>query len=141
MLMLISKSSQLENLIDTIEEKHYSKKHTTQMQVLFVSFKDFCMKVAFVYIRETPTQEEIKLLKKDLSSTDLVMGDLNLDTNRSTDAGKLETLCSRKTKVLSEITTTRFTQLDHILLNCIKFSVYFTTSFINYTTEQNPKKD
>ena len=62
---------------------------------------------------------------------------MNLDPNRSTDAGKLETLCSRKTKVLSEITTTRFTQLDHILLNCIKFSVYFTTSFINYTTDHH----
>ena len=105
MLMLRSKSSQLENLIDTIEEKQYSKKHTTQMQVVFVSFKEFCMKIAFVYIRETPPQEEIKLLKRDLLSTDLVMGDLNLDPNRSNDAGKLETLCSRKTKVLSEQAT------------------------------------
>ena len=62
------------------------------MQVMFASFKDYWIKTAFVYIRETPTQEQIKMLKKDLLNIDLVMGDLNLDPSRSPDTGKLETL-------------------------------------------------
>ena len=107
------------------------------MQVMFVSFKDYCMKSAFVYIRETPSQEQIKILKNDLSNIDLVMGDLNLDPNRSPDAGKLETLSSGRSSILNEITTTRFNQLDHILLNCKKFKIYFATSFINYTTDHH----
>ena len=39
--------------------------------------------------------------------------------------------------MLNEITTTRFNQLDHIHLNCKKFSIYFATSFINYTTDHH----
>ena len=137
MLMLKSKSSQFGNVVDILEEKQYTQKNITQMQVLFASFKDYVMKTAFVYLRETPTQEQIKILKKDLFSTDLVMGDLNLDPNRNTDLGKLEALCLKRSKVLRELTTTRFNQLDHVLLNCTRFKVYYTTSFINYTTDHN----
>ena len=36
------------------------------------------MKTTFVYIQEMPTQEQIKMLKKDLLNNDLIMGDLNL---------------------------------------------------------------
>ena len=34
------------------------------MQILFASFKSYSMTTAFVYIRETPTQEQIKMMKK-----------------------------------------------------------------------------
>ena len=136
-LMLKSNSSQVGNIIEKIEEKQYLKKETTEMQVLLVSFRKYCMKVAFIYIRETPTQDQIRRLKSDLSNIDLVMGDLNLDPNKSTDSNKLEDLCTDRSKVLNEITTTRFNQLDHILLNRAKFKVYFATSYINYTTDHN----
>ena len=136
-LMLKSNSSQVGNIIEKIEEKQYLKKETTEMQVLLVSFRKYCMKVAFIYIRETPTQEQIRRLKSDLSNIDLVMGDLNLDPNKSTDSNKLEDLCTDRSKVLNEITTTRFNQLDHILLNRAKFKVYFATSYFNYTTDHN----
>ena len=137
LLMLKSNSSKVGNLIETVEEKKYLKNDTTQMQVLFVSFKDYCMKTAFIYTRESPTQEQVKMLKKDLLNIDLVMGDLNLDPNRKLDSGKLETLLSGRSSVLNEITTTRFNQIDHIHLNCKKFSIYFATSFINYTTDHH----
>ena len=137
LLMLKSKSSRVGNLIEIVEEKKYMKNNSTQIQVLFVSFKDYCMKTAFIYTRETPTLEQIKRLKKDLETCDLLMGDFNLDPNRSPDSGKLKTLSSGRSSVLNEITTTRFNQLDHILLNCKKFKNYFVTSFINYTTDHH----
>ena len=136
-LMLKSNSSQVGNIVEKIEDKQYSKKETTEMQVLLVSFRNYCLKAAFVYIRETPTQIQINRLKSDLSEIDLLIGDLNLDPNRSRDSAKIEDLCADRSKVLNEITTSRFNQLDHILLNKEKFKVYFATSYINYTTDHN----
>ena len=46
-----------------------------------MSFNAYDLESAFLYIRETPTQEEIKVLQKDLETMDLVMGDLNLDAD------------------------------------------------------------
>ena len=62
------------------------------------------------------------------------MGDLNLDADdpkRNLDKKKLETLCVGRTRVLREVTTTRYNQLDHILLNIEKFPVFYSTSFIS----------
>merc|ERR1712215_446381 len=38
---------------------------------------------------------------------------------------------------LNELTTIRFNQLDHVLLNDEKFPVNFSTSFINHTTDHH----
>merc|ERR1712002_487291 len=95
------------------------------------------LKRAFVYIRETPTKDEIQILKKDFTNIDLVMGDINLDPNRSDDLKKLDYLCSERKRVLTEVTTIRFNQLDHVLLNVTKFPIFFTTSFINHTTDHH----
>ena len=124
--MLVLKSKQINHDIDaTIEEKTYFRNHSMHTQVLFISFNQYDLKSAFLYIRETPTKEEIKMLKKDFTSIDLVMGDMNLDPNRSDDLKKLDYLCSERKRVLSEVTTTRFNQLDHVLLNVVKFPIFF----------------
>jgi hypothetical protein len=68
--------SKIGNVVDNIEEKQYVKKNSTQMQVLYASFSEFILKTAFVYLRETPTQDQIKILKKDFQNVDLVMGDI-----------------------------------------------------------------
>ena len=73
------------------------------------------LRSALVYIRETPTFEQIKLLNRDLKNIDLVIGDLNLDPNRDTDSDKLKMLCQNRKRVLTEITTTRFNQLGKSL--------------------------
>ena len=68
------------------------------------------------------------------------MGDLNLDADdpkRNLDKKKLEALCVERTKVLQEVTTTRYNQLYHILLNIGKFPVFYSTSFINHTTDHH----
>ena len=65
------------------------------------------------------------------------MGDLNLDTCRTGDLQKIEILCENRRKVLNEITTVRFNQLDHVLLDCTLFPNFFTTSFRNHTTDHH----
>ena len=65
------------------------------------------------------------------------MGDLNLDTYRTGDLQKINLLCEQRTKVLNEITTIRFNQLDHVLLDCKLFPNFFTTSFRNHTTDHH----
>ena len=50
------------------------------------------------------------------------MGDLNLDADdptRNLDKKKLEALCVERTKVLQEVTTTRYNQLDQELQNLV----------------------
>ena len=81
------------------------------------------------------TIEETQKLAKYLRSIDLVIGNLNLDFYRSEDENKLKMLCENRSKVLNEVTTTRFNQLDHILLDCKLFPDHFVTSFRNHTTD------
>ena len=58
-----------------------------------------------------------------------------MDTYRTGDLQKIKILCEKKTKVLNEITTVRFNQLDHVLLDCTLFPNFFTTSYRNHTTD------
>ena len=137
MLLLRSKFSQQEITIENGKEKKYKKKNVTQIQILFSTFKEYDLKVGFVYARQTPTKEEIKQLKKDFQDCHVLMGDLNLDENRDEDSQKLQSLLTNRTSVLHEVTTTRFNQIDHIHLNLNEFNTYFATSFINYTSDHH----
>ena len=110
MLVLKSKFSSQGDKID-LHEKQYFKKNVVQMQVVFANFMLFGLRTALVYIRETPTVEQIKILNRDLKNIDLVIGDLNLDLNRDPDSDKLKMLCQHRKRVLTEVTTTRYNQL------------------------------
>ena len=114
MLVLKSKLSSLEDRLE-LKEKQYFKNEIVQMQVVFANFLQFGLRTALVYIRETPTVEQIKHLIRDFKNIDLVMGDLNLDPNREPDSDKLQMLCQQRKRVLTEITTTRFNQLGKSL--------------------------
>ena len=137
MVVLKSEKWNAGNISLEITEKPYLQKHYMYMQVLFISIKAFNIECAFAYIRETPTEDQVNMLKEDIKHIDLLMGDLNLDPNRSNDVRKLENLCLQRKRVLTEMTTTRYNQIDHVLLNIEKFPVYFSTSFINYTTDHH----
>ena len=136
MLVLKSKKLDHKGMKLKITEKSYWRRHYVHMQVVFVSVNDFCL-VAGVYVRETPSKDDVDMLEKDLLTIHLVLGDLNLDPNRSKDLQKLEKLCQERKRVLTELTTTRNNQLDHVLLNVNKFPVYFCTSFTNHTSDHN----
>ena len=135
-MMLKSKQSIKEN-VKYISEQKYTKRNVTQIQVLFATFPEFGVNAGFLYTRQTPTIEEIKLLKHCLRDCDVLMGDLNLDHTREEDSQKLKRLRERRTSVLNEVTTIRFNQLDHIDLDLNKFNTFYSTSFINYTSDHH----
>ena len=139
LLLLKSLQSKKEDIVRNVSEKKYFKweeeKRITFMQVLSVSFLKYHLSSAFVYVRKTPTKEEVLRTENFLDDKDLLMGDLNLDTYKKEDLDKLEILCKRRSKILNEVTTLWFNQLDHILLDCSLFPSYFTTSFCNHTTD------
>ena len=137
MLMLKSKFGKQDITIENGKQKKYMKNKSTQIQILFSTFKEYNIRVGFIYARQTPTQEEIKQMKKDYLECHLLMGDLNLDSNREADSQKLKSLLVERSNVLNEVTTTRFNQIDHIHLNLKEFNIYFATSFINYTTDHH----
>ena len=141
LLSLQSWQSKQEDIVRNTREKKYFKseqgKRITFMQVLSVSFLKYHLSSAFVYVRKTPTQEEVLRVQNFLSDIDLVMGDLNLDTYRNEDSDKINLFCKSRSQILNEVTTTWFNQLDHILLDCSLFPSYFTTSFRNHTTDHH----
>ena len=138
--LLVLKSKMCSEMDLNIKEKQYFRKQNVHTQILFLTFHSYNLETAFLYICETPNQEETKILKKDLEKVDLVMGDLNIDADdpkRIADKKKLDTLCVKRTRILMEVTTTRYNQLDHILLNIEKFPVFYSTSFMNHTTDHH----
>ena len=139
LLLLQSRTCQKENIVTNASKKVYVKeengKKVNQIHVMTATFIKFHVTCAFIYIRKTPTEEEIKRLENFIEHFDLVMGDLNLDTYRAADAKILKFLCAKRRQVLNEITTVRFNQLDHILLDCDLFPEYYATCFRNHTTD------
>ena len=139
LLMLKSNKCNYGDIVRNIEEKIYFKqekgKKINRIQIMTASFINFNITCAFVYVRKTPSEAETYRLEKFLKPFHLVMGDLNLDAQRSEDDKKLKILCETRKKVLNEITTIRFNQLDHILLNCDLFPEFFATCFRNHTTD------
>merc|ERR1712236_40793 len=74
MLVLKSKLSDYKTKIN-ITEKPYYRNHYVQMQIVFISFRPYDLESAFVYTRETPSQAQLRMMKKELKNIDLVMGD------------------------------------------------------------------
>jgi len=102
MLVLKSKLSDYQiNLNIT----YYFKNHYVQMQVVFISFTAYNLESAFVYTHESPSQSQLKMLKKELINLDLAMADFNLDPNRTKDVSMLDDLCNQRKRVLNELTT------------------------------------
>ena len=60
-----------------------------------------------------------------------------MDSFKAEDARKLEILCGKRSKALNGVTTTRYNQLDHILLDKKMFPEFLTTSFRNHTSDHH----
>ena len=106
------------------------------VQGIRVSIEQLKRKFGFVYIRETPTKEEITKIQHMFRNCSLIMGDINLDPNRSADVEKLTILCGHSlTRILHEPTTFNYNQLDHVIIDKKLAPFSFSTSFFNYTTD------
>ena len=141
-LLLLQSNNKPKNITIDCESKSYWKpidgEKTVFLQCLKVHIPDFSIKVAFVYIRQTPTEGELTHLIKVLEDVDLLLGDLNLDPVRSDDLKKLNSLCVHgHSRVLNEVTTTHCNQLDHILFHEKCSPGFFSTSFRNFSSDHH----
>ena len=137
-LVLQGQSASVDISILTLNEgNEWRKRGDRVTQILNVFFEEYLLEASFVYINKTPTQSDLKNLCETLKSSNLIMGDLNLDMDRAEDQVKLEALCGEsKRRVLSEVTTDQYNQLDQIILvNDEARQDAFCTSFENYTSD------
>ena len=137
LLLLKSNQSKHGGIVKNITVQKYSKYEEGQLrtfwQVMNLTFLQFDLKSAFMYVRKTLTQIETEQVEKSLSDRSLIIGDINMDKNRAGDAIKIDILCKKRSQVLNEITTLWFNQLDYVLLDKALFPTYFATSFRNQT--------
>ena len=137
MLLIQSKKSSLlgKMKLDFFLKQWSNSKKIIHSQLLTVTIKNNNKKVSFMYVRETPTVQLLERLMKEFQSSDLVMGDFNLDPSREADKSKLQMIekCGYR-RVLNEITTTRINQLDHIFLD-LQVTEFFSTCYNNYTSD------
>ena len=77
------------------------------------------LKIGFIYCRSTPTEQEIRAIKKSFSECNIIMGDFNLSHRDHGDKEKLVSLCDNsKISLLKEITRSQSNnQLDYILVD------------------------
>ena len=139
LLLLQSKHSKFEITDKEIVAKEGIKridgKQKVYVQVMKILVSNLI--IGFVYIRSTPSQEELDVLINSFRKCDLIMGDLNLDIAKSRDQElKLRQLCgSSRVQVLKEFTFTNFNQLDHIILRTDLAKNSFATSYRNPTSD------
>ena len=137
-LVLQGQSASVEiSVLTLMEGEEWRKRGDRVTQILNVFFQDYLLEASFVYINKTPTNSDLDKLCGTLRSSQLIMGDLNLDMARAEDQGKLDRLCGEtKRRVLKESTTDKFNQLDHVLLvNDPARHDAFSTSYYNCTSD------
>ena len=124
------------------EWKEETASKSVYVQILKIFFEEFLLHTAFIYINHTPNTEELDHMIRVLNppgepGSQLIIGDLNLERDR--DQGKLNKLCGdNKHRILNEITTDNFNQLDHVIF--VEDPVWqdaFSTSYHNYTSDHN----
>ena len=141
-LLLLQSSKNPKNITFDVETKYYKKvvdgESIVFLQCLEVNIQEYAIKMAFVYIRQSPTQAELSLLLEILKDVDVLLGDLNLDPIRSDDLRKLKELTVHNhVRVLNEVTTTHFNQLDHIYLDVRLSQAFFASSFRNFSSDHH----
>ena len=139
LLLLQSKNSKLEiNKEDCFSKEGVKRIDGKEMVYVQIMRVNVCkLMIGYAYIRETPTQKELDALIHSFRNCDLVMGDFNLDPEKTGDqVTKLRQLCgSSRVQVLHEFTFRNFNQLDHIFLNKDLAENSYSTSFRNPTSD------
>ena len=145
MILLHSKSSRfsLKCFVTGFKDSKEGVKTVQRRQIVYVqairvSVEQLKRQFGFVYIRETPNKDELAKIQHMFRNCSLIMGDINLDPNRSDDVEKLADLCGHSlTRILHEPTTLNFNQLDHVIIDKKLAPFSFSTSFFNYTSDHH----
>ena len=137
LLLLSSINSRQKHLVWSLEEKEgFKSKKTLLYQGLCMLIKDFYKKVIFLYVKETPSLTDTKLIAKLCRGYDIVIGDLNLNVSNLEDKKKLDIITGdSRFMALRESTTINHHQLDHILLEKSMRENTYATSFFNFSSD------
>ena len=138
-LMLITpnkKASSLNLIFDMDYVEGYTDGNATLLyQGITMNLKTIYKKFVFLYIRKTPSKSETVKIADRFSTFDGIIGDLNLNPAQTEQKSKLEKLCGNdKYLSLTEVTTMKLTQLDHIILQNDMSSHSFSTSYLNFAS-------
>ena len=106
LLLLQSKASLYSDLKVEWSTKQWIKGSGTDNEIIAQSIVLKCPEydVNFLYIKETPTFNEVKRINETTRRSKIIMGDLNLDANREDDLRKL-TIISSWSRLLHTIHT------------------------------------
>ena len=138
-LLLKSKRSTLKFSHEEVKQKQWIESFTDMdvvlAQTLLLTLDN--LKITFFYVREKPSQSDVERFNKTIQSSNIIMGDFNLNPNDDKDHKKLATLSgNNKTRVLHELTYHTYNhQLDHIFLQTELYPEHFCTSYNNHTSD------
>ena len=117
-------------------EGYKSKTKSILYQGLVIDLIPLYRRVAFLYLRATPTTEELYKLRESVKNCDCIIGDLNLNPKVPEQRKKLLTLCgASKYMALEEITTDIGNQLEHVILEKDLKKRCFSTAFLNFASD------
>ena len=138
-LMLITpirKVNSLNLIFDMDYVEGYTDENTTLLyQGITMNLKKIYKKFVFLYIRKTPSQSETTEIAERFNNFDGIIGDLNLNPAKPDQKWKLTKLCgNNKYLALTEVTTLKLNQLDHIILDENMSSHSFSTSYHNFAS-------
>ena len=92
--------------------------------------------ITFIYCRKTPTNEEVCQIKEETSKSNYLLGDMNLNIEKSCDKMKLDAICGKSKLIhLRAITTVWRNQLDHILVDKTKKHEIYSDAFFNFASD------
>ena len=138
MVVLASKRKLSKDQVKDISYLQANRNGKLQFQSIVIKVKSD-LQVGFVYSRSSPTNEEIKSMKKLFNQCQIIMGDLNLSHRLKVDMDKVEQLCDgKRISLLQEITRCQsYNQLDYILINNNLADISFATSYKNMISDHN----
>ena len=135
-LLLLCPVSKQEKSIQFIYHLDYVEGYKSKTKKLFyqglvMRIREHLKKFVFLYIQETPSNEESIQISKAFQDYDAIIGDLNLNPIIPHQKKRLHEICGKsKYMDLEEITTDNFVQLDHVLLeHCMKSNSFCQTQF------------
>jgi hypothetical protein len=116
-------------------EGYNSNSRKLLYQGLVMDVKNYYKRIVFLYIRETPNNDETREIAKRFQDFDCIIGDLNLNPQIYQQKKKLLHICGRsKHMLLEEITTTNNTQLDHVIVETNMKENSFATAYHNFAS-------
>ena len=140
-LLLLIPTTKEENYQNQVYDIKYIEGYSNNSSVLLyqgivLEMIPFYQRIAFLYMRKTPSMTETKQLMKETENCHVIIGDLNLNPAKEDQKNMLSILCGEnRIMSLNESTYLNQSQLDHIIVDKSIAHVSFSTSYLNLATD------